>query len=346
MFPHRSGLVFLVIISLLASCQSAPAEILELPENLTGFSAEEIATLASLVQVDEYPLYTMSYLADYQSEELAGWISGKSEGEAAWACSLLAAFGDPQEMLYGRNFDWDFSPALLLFTDPEGGYASVSMVDLHYLGFGAERAFGMESQPMEELARLLDAPYLPFDGMNEAGLAIGMAAVPDGSGPPDPDKATLDSLQIIRVILDGAASISEAEEIIRAYNIDWGSGPTLHYLVADASGSSALIEFSKGEIVVHRNQDPWQAATNFLVSEAGADPETHCWRYDLITDRIEDSSGRLTAGEAMSLLEGVSQQNTQWSVVYRISAGEVLVVMGQEYWNVHRFPFPTEFSVP
>jgi Flp pilus assembly protein TadD len=33
-------------------------------------------------------------------------------------------------MFYGRNFDWDFSPALLLFTNPPDGYASVSRGDL------------------------------------------------------------------------------------------------------------------------------------------------------------------------------------------------------------------------
>jgi penicillin V acylase-like amidase (Ntn superfamily) len=31
----------------------------------------------------------------------------------------------------------------------------------------------------------LQAPYLPFDGMNEHGLAIGMAAVPESTMPHD-----------------------------------------------------------------------------------------------------------------------------------------------------------------
>ena len=53
-------------------------------------------------------------------------------------CSLFAALGDPENRLFGRNFDWRYSPALLLFTDRPagGGYASVSMVDIAYLGFG------------------------------------------------------------------------------------------------------------------------------------------------------------------------------------------------------------------
>lgn len=347
MIPSRAAVIFLVLITLLASCQSTrlaqePPSVLDPAQIPAGLSAEERATLASLEQVDEHPLYTMRYQTDYQPDDTSAGIPLEFEGQADWACSLFAVSGDPEEMLYGRNFDWDFSPGLLLFTDPEDGYASVSMVDLHYLGFGSEQAYGLEELPLEDLSRLLDAPFLPFDGMNEAGLAIGMAAVPDGGVPPDPEKETIDSLHVIRMILDGAASIEEALKIFQTFNIDWGSGPALHYLVADASGRSALVEFSKGELVVHHNQDPWQAATNFLVSEASTAPATHCWRYGLITEQIETSNGSLTAAKAMSLLEAVSQTNTQWSVVYRISAGEVQIVMGREYSNLHRFPFPLD----
>ena len=37
----------------------------------------------------------------------------------------------------GRNFDWGLHSALVLFTDPPvpGAYASVSMVDISYLGY-------------------------------------------------------------------------------------------------------------------------------------------------------------------------------------------------------------------
>ena len=45
-------------------------------------------------------------------------------------------------MVYGRNFDWQYSPALLLFTNPPDGYASVSMVDIEYL-VGAENTEGL-----------------------------------------------------------------------------------------------------------------------------------------------------------------------------------------------------------
>lgn len=342
--PTRIFLILLLAGVLLGSCQAGSVNLetapgvdpVLVPE---GMSAGDAHTLASLKQVDEYPLYTMVYQAEYLIPEMAQAVKREVSFGEDWGCALFAIFGEEGEILFGRNFDWDFSPGLLLYTDPEDGFDSVSMVDLYYLGYGYEESFGLADLPLEALAGLLDAPYLPFDGMNEAGLAIGMAAVPDGGMLPDPEKETVDSLLAIRMILDQAATVAEAVEIIRAYNIDWGSGPALHYLVVDASGKSALIEFSRGEIVVHENQGTWQAATNFLISEAWIDPAAHCWRYGLISEQLEESEGMFSSQQAMSLLEAVSQENTQWSVVYRVSAGEIQIVMGREYSEIHSLPF-------
>ncbi|MGD8466330.1 MAG: hypothetical protein PVI09_20930, partial [Anaerolineae bacterium] len=152
-------------------------------EELTG---AQISTLSSLQQVDDYPLYVMHYQGDYESL-VAQWqdrarvdVMEPAASLAGWACSLFAALGDEGAMLYGRNFDWRFSPGLLLFTEPPDGYASVSMVDIEYLGFGAGNAENLADREPEDLQDLLYAPWLPFDGMNETGLAVGMAAVPAG----------------------------------------------------------------------------------------------------------------------------------------------------------------------
>ena len=103
---------------------------------------------------------------------------GRHPAAPSWACSLFAALGDPQGMLYGRNFDWEFSPALLLLSDPPEGDASFAMVDLSYLDIDPALIDHLDQVDLESRRPLLDAPYLPFDGMNEAGLAVGMAAVP------------------------------------------------------------------------------------------------------------------------------------------------------------------------
>lgn len=330
--------LLLIILFVISSCQTVSL-VLEEPvaEKIDqippGMSEAEGATLNSLEQIDPFPLYTMVYKADY-SQAAADDLIGE-ESVMSWACSLFAVMGDPEDMFFGRNFDWDFSPALLLFTDPPDGYASVSMVDIDYLGYGEEKAFGLTDLPLSERSGLLDAPYLPFDGMNEAGLAVGMAAVSPGGMEHDPEKETIDSLLVIREILDRAATVDEAIAILESYNIDWGSGPPLHYLIAEKSGKSALVEFSQGEMAVIPNRDPWQTATNFLVSETGASAEGSCWRYDLILEQLREGNGQLNPGQALNLLGEVAQESTQWSVVYGISAGEVRVVMGGDHGNPH-----------
>lgn len=140
---------------------------------------------------------------------------------------------------------------------------------------------------------------------------------------------------VIRKILDQAATINEAVEIIRSYNIDMGNTP-IHYLISEKSGRSALIEFSKGEIIVLPNDYPWQMATNFLMSETWTDPGIHCGRYGTIEEKLTELDGSIKPGQAMRLLEDIAQLSTQWSAIYRVSAGEVWVVMGREYNQVHK----------
>jgi len=308
---------------------------------VAGLSEAEIATLSSLEQVDDYPLYVMTFSGAYQQTAAsAGWDVGVTYPQMmasppAWACSLFAAFGDMDQPLYGRNFDWEFSPALLLFTDPPDGYASVSTVDIAYLGFKGDRARAVTDLPLVERRELLNAPAWPFDGMNEHGLAVGMAAVPESQMPYDLGKPTVGSLTIIREILDHARDVDEALAIVQRYNITWSGGPPLHYLLADASGRSTLVEYYQGQLVVLANQHPWHLATNFLRAPAGDAPEGRCWRYDTISQRLTKAQGRITPQGAIDLLADVSQAGTQWSIVYVMSSGEVRVALGRDYEEVH-----------
>jgi hypothetical protein len=304
-----------------------------------GLTQEQFDTLRSLQKVDEYPLYRMTYAGAYRPR--AGILPYENPVAApaspAWACSLFTVLVDEDNLLYGRNFDWQSSPALLLFTDPPDGYASVSMVDIVYLGFEDATARDITGLPVEEQTDLLDAPYLPFDGMNEHGLAIGMAAVPSGDMRPDANKETIGSLGIIREMLDHARNIDEAVDIMQSYNIDYGGGPPIHYLMADATGKATLVEYFNGEMYVLDNEQPWHLATNFLRSSVDDPADGNCWRYNKINAQLTETNGRIDVQAAMQLLSDVAQDNTQWSVVYQMSSGVVNVAMGQQYSDVHQF---------
>jgi hypothetical protein len=297
----------------------------------------ELRSLISFRQVDDYPLYVMHVYGDYGLDGLLRTGSAKAAASPAagqpadpWACTCFAAQDPAGHHLFGRNFDWDAHPALLLFTHPRHGYASVSMVDASYLGIGPTVSSWSDRR------RLLGAPLLPFDGMNDRGLAVGMMAVPSGEPGRDPAKVTLDSVAVIRLMLDRAATVDEAVALLGSVNVDWGSGPPLHYLVADASGRSAVVEFANGQMIVLPRQAPWQAATNFtLAGRDAAESRSLCYRYAAVSNALGPRQGILSAGEAMQLLSAVSQPSTRWSVVYNQDTGDISVVAGRRYDRVH-----------
>jgi predicted choloylglycine hydrolase len=293
-------------------------------------------TLNSLQKVDDYPLYVMTYHGDYgfkdflQTGRRAELVPSAARQE--WACSVFSTLNREGRPVLGRNFDWHNRATLLLYTDSPDGYASVSMVDVEYLGFNKK------NPSWDDRQGLLEAPYWPFDGMNEAGLAVGMMAVPHAQSSDDPEKITLDSLQAIRLLLDYAQDVDQAIALLQNYNIDFGGGPPLHYLVADAAGNSAVIEFIDGQMVVLRPTNPWQVSTNFLISrEQPEGADSCCWRYNTAHETLAQTEGKVSAVEAMTLLENVSQGSTMWSVVYGLTTGDIQVAMGRQYDGVKEF---------
>lgn len=300
-------------------------------------TSEEIASLSSLELVDDYPLYVMHH---YAPEALVTQTGNPALADGPirpdWGCSLFAALTDPGSMVFARNFDWEFSPALLLFNHPDNGYESVAMVDIEYLGYPGDASEGLAEKALDDLTGLLDAHRIPFDGMNEAGLTIAMAAVPATRVPSDPSRDTVDSLGVIRVALDTAATVTEAVDVFHNLNVDFSDQTPLHYLLADAAGDAAVIEFEAGEIRVLRSDTGWLHMTNFLLSDVDS-PAGHCDRYDTIGAELDTAAGELDLEGALQILQRVAQTHTQWSITYDMTTGSVRVAMGQSYERVHSF---------
>ncbi|MFD0786079.1 carcinine hydrolase/isopenicillin-N N-acyltransferase family protein, partial [Micromonospora azadirachtae] len=269
-------------------------------------------TLASLRRVDDLPLYEMSYVGSYDAT-----VGTDATPASPFGCSLFVAAGDRSRPLFARNFDWDPNPAMVLRTDPPKGYASISLVDLSYLGVGADPSGDR---------RLLNAPLLPFDGMNERGLAVGLAADDAARAEPVPGKPTVGSVRILRLVLDRAATVDEAVAVFTAHNLDFSDGPALHYLLADATGASAVIEFVDGRMRVERGRGSWQALTNVPVVGVPEQKRRADRRYDLIAEAMTDSDGVVDAAAALRVLTGVRQAHTRWSVTYGLRSGEVRLV--------------------
>jgi hypothetical protein len=320
---RRTVTAILLAILAVAGCQSGTAEPESAPPEPTAWAGRD-ASLTTLRQLDDHPLWTMRYSGGY--DRLKDVTTPPPA--TPFGCSLFAT-ENPANPIFARNFDWDANPALLLFTEPPDGYASVSMVDVSYLGLtGGDTSPDLADEANR--ARLADAPLLPFDGMNAEGLAIGLAAVPDAQAATVPDRPTVDGVRIIRLVLDQAATVDEAVAIFERHNIDFSDGPPLHYLVADATGKSVVIEFVDGEVTAQ----PARTAVNFTL--AGSDESTR--QSD---DRYRTASAGLPGATdwraAMDLLGRVVQGHTQWSVVYGLTTGEVHVATDKKFDRVHEF---------
>ena len=289
---------------------------------------EPWSPVAGFRKVDPYPLYVATYAADYRLSEYletGSYSPSMIRGEPGCTCFYAAGSG-----VYGRNFDFPPNPVLLLFTYPDDGYASVSLVDLGYFGYSMS-----ELPDADDLESLTTTPYLPFDGMNEAGLVVGMAAIPHAEPPFSSDKVFIGEIQVIRLLHDRAATVDEALTLLDDYNVEMIE-PPIHYLVADAAGASALIEFVGGERRVVTGSS-FNVMTNFIVTETNMEEGAPCARYNHVFEGLFEAQGTVSPDEAMTLLRGSSQSSTIWSVVYSPATGEVHVVMGRGYNNVHTF---------
>jgi hypothetical protein len=332
--------ICLVLLIITVACNSPVPSTISPPsspastEDLGSLSPDAVSTLSSLEKLDDYPFYVMHYTGDYTYP-----LTGSNLPESRpFSCSLFAALANAETMLYGRNFDWQFSPSLLLFTDPSDGYASVSMVDLTFIGVNPAVAAELDDLPLLERTDLLAAPSMPFDGMNEYGLTIAMAAVPNefvDDAINDPSRPSIGSIGIIRQILDHARNVDEGLAIFEQYNIEFTGGPPIHYLLADPSGKAVLVEFYQGQMEQLPNQSPWHLATNHL--RCIAEGDGGCWRYRTISERLNSTNGLLDLQSAMQLLSDVRQNSTQWSSIYNMSTGEINVVIAQQYNTIYPF---------
>ena len=304
-------------------------------------TAAQERTLASLRVLNErHPLYEMTYagalppLLPAGAPDPAG-PSGPLGFRRPFGCTVLLA-GDPARPVVGRNFDWDPNPALVLHTHPPGGPATISVVDISYLGY--DRAHRADLDTPTGRRGLLRAPLLPFDGMNEHGLAVGMAAEESAVATRRPGRTVVGSVRIMRLVLERARTVRQAVAVLGGYDLDFDGGPPLHYFVADATGDSAIVEFVGGRLtVIPRGPRVWQVMVNFQQASSTPASRQADRRWRTASARLAAARGRLGAGQVLDLLRDVRQGHTQWSVAYDLRGRRASVVVGQDYRTVRHF---------
>lgn len=255
-------------------------------------------------------------------------------------CSSFTSTDQDGNRYFARNYDMSTTSSMIVRTNPKDGrYASISSVDLKFLGIKD----GAEIDGLMKKFIALAAPYAPLDGINEAGVSCGIYMSYQGTKDnvvatnQQTEKPDLTSSTMLRMILDYASSVDEAIALVKKYDLHDSARTSFHYMVADSTGSSAILEWvngtdetdidgSKRTLHVYRNDadsevgekegnETFQYVTNFIVTPGYYDADEDKGgldRYQVIQNTIDpdgsNPQGMLEEKDAMNLLETVGRR--------------------------------------
>lgn len=226
------------------------------------------------------------------------------------------------KMVFGRNYDW-MADAGMVCTNQRGlAKTSMKTDDGKTISWISQYGSISFNQYGKEF---------PTGGMNEKGLVVELMWL-DGTMYPKPDdRPVINVLQWIQYQLDNCSTIEEVIATDKKLRII-SKGTPLHYLVADAKGNAATIEFLNGKMVVHRDGDlPMPVLTNdtydrSVKSNANgtANGNNSLERFSTACKMIQEYKAKpgekSLVDQSFDILNKVSQGDyTKWSIVYDIS---------------------------
>lgn len=287
-------------------------------------------------------------------------------------CSSFTATAENGDALFARNYDFSKTNAMLVFTEAnEGRHATISTVDLQFLGIDVDQ----DMTGLMDKVICLAAPYAPLDGINDAGVSCGIYMTYQGgeetvATSQDTDKPDFTSTTLLRLILDYADSVEEAVEIASGYDLHDSANTSYHYMVADSTGKSAILEWTNDSAVdttdndgsqrtlkvVYNDQDSaigereaasnYQVVTNFVLQPGyydgvPAENKKGADRYDRLYQELQATDGVVADEQAaMDILQAVGRRGwdnddknscTVHSAVYNLTQKTVLWVTNENY---------------
>lgn len=287
-------------------------------------------------------------------------------------CSSFTATAENGDALFARNYDFSKTNAMLVFTEAnEGRHATISTVDLQFLGIDVDQ----DMTGLMDKVICLAAPYAPLDGINDAGVSCGIYMTYQGgeetvTTSQDTDKPDFTSTTLLRLILDYADSVEEAVQIASSHDLHDSANTSYHYMVADSTGKSAILEWTNDSAVdttgndgsqrtlkvVYNDQDSaigereaasnYQVVTNFVLQPGyyegvPAENKKGADRYDRLYEELQATDGVVADDQAaMDILQTVGRRSwdnddknscTVHSAVYNLTQKTVLWVTNENY---------------
>jgi choloylglycine hydrolase len=259
---------------------------------------------------------------------------------AARPCTTFYIYtGD--EAVFGKSYDWTVVDGLVVVN--KRGIAKEALVAddnparwVSTYGSVTFNQYGRE---------------LPLGGINEAGLVVEVMWLDEAEYPAPDERPALDCLQWVQYLLDTCASVEEALAVQEEVRIAGGDMARLHYLVADAAGGCAAVEFLAGETVVHIGDglpaptlanDTYDDDVTFWLDHKEALPNDAALEGNDSAKRFGRAAAAVAlydfvfmdsataADYAAGVLDDVASPDySQWRIVYDVANGRV-------YWRTRK----------
>jgi len=252
---------------------------------------------------------------------------------ALWIATILAdpapgcttfCFGDPGHLVFGKNYDWSVDAGLLIVN--QRGVAKRALVSDDEVGATWTSTYG--SVTFNQYGR-----ELPSGGINEAGLVVELMWL-DATRYPDPDaRPALGCLQWIQYQLDRCASVAEVIDSDGDVRITPQTAGRIHFLVADAGGTVAAIEFLDGTLRAHTGpalpvtvltNHPYDVSMRYAdrarAGETSTAGDGSLQRFARVAGHLDTAAADPDpVDRAFDMLDDAAQGDyTKWSIVYDI----------------------------
>ncbi len=273
---------------------------------------------------------------------LTGTMLGSADGLSfegdAFGCSTISVENSEGGYYFGRNFDWNKCDAMMVVSHPSDGYASFSTVNVDFIRQGT----GFASHFLSDEVLAVAALYAPLDGMNEKGLCVSVNMIQDTDTiSQDTEKPDITTTTAIRLLLNKAASVDEAVELLGQYDFHASMGYMVHLAIADSTGKSVAVEYVDNEMKVIETP----ILTNFYLADGdknGIGTSQSHTRFEILEQTLEEQPA-MDSGQVRDALASVSKGNfgefesTEWSVVFDQTALTAEYYHREDYGKSYAF---------
>jgi len=246
-------------------------------------------------------------------------VTAVSERQAA-ACTTFC-YADGGTLVFGRNYDWNLGDGIVVVN--KRNVQKTALVEPAPASWTSK--FG--SITFNQYGR-----EFPTGGMNEKGLVVELMWLDEAQYPAGDLRGGLPTLQWIQYQLDNSATVRDVILTDRLVRIAFNGSAKIHFLVADATGDVATIEFLTGLMVVHRGEhleypvltnDTYDKSADYAKKTGKKTGKSSASSLARFARAASYEKNAKTPDEAVkhafSMLDDVAQgDHTQWSIVYDI----------------------------